>query len=175
MFQSFYPSENVESVYDYDFEAKYREGYRAIIFDIDNTIVVHKTDQTPQSLAFLTRLRDIGFGILFLSNGCERRVKSFADPVGMKYLYRAGKPNPKSYQKAMEILGTNADNTLFFGDQLFTDILGANRAGIHSVLVKPISRKEDPHIILKRPLERVVLAFYRRNRRLTQASSMPRS
>ena len=167
MFQSLYPTESVESVYNYDFEAKYREGYRGIIFDIDNTIVVHKTDQTPKSLAFLSRLRDIGFGVLFLSNGCERRVKSFADPVGMKYLYRAAKPNPKSYRKAMELLGTTPETTLFFGDQLFTDILGANRAGIPSVLVRPISRREDPHIVLKRPIERIVLAFYKRNCRKT--------
>ena len=57
---------------------------------------------------------------------------------------------------------TTTDNTLFVGDQLFTDVWGAKRVGIYSILVKPIDPKEEIQIVLKRYLERVVLHFYRK-------------
>lgn len=60
-------------------------------------------------------------------------------------------------------MGTDTDNTLFVGDQLFTDVWGAKRVGIRNILVKPIHPKEEIQIVLKRYLERVVLYFYIRS------------
>ena len=68
------------------------------------------------------------------------------------------------YIKAMDIMGTDRNNTFFVGDQLFTDVWGANRAGIMSVLVKPIDKHEEIQIILKRRLEWIVLFFYKRRK-----------
>ena len=65
----------------------------------------------------------------------------------------------------MERLGTDKENTLFVGDQLFTDIWGAKKAGIRTFLVKPIHPKEEIQIVLKRYLEKIVLFFYRRSQR----------
>jgi len=62
-------------------------------------------------------------------------------------------------------MGTKPSNTVFIGDQLFTDVYGANRAGIKSYFVKPIGPKEEIQIVLKRYLERIVLYFYRRQKR----------
>ena len=62
----------------------------------------------------------------------------------------------------MEVLGTNEKNTLFVGDQIFTDVYGANLADIHTILVKPIHPKEEIQIVLKRYLEKIVLFFYKR-------------
>ena len=62
----------------------------------------------------------------------------------------------------MELLGTDRTNTIFIGDQLFTDIYGARRTGIHSILVKPIHPKEEIQIVFKRYLERIVLYFYKK-------------
>ena len=86
----------------------------------------------------------------------------FNDVVQVSYIYKAGKPSVKNYIRAMELLGTNRENTLFVGDQIFTDIYGANRAGIRTILVKPIHPKEEIQIVLKRYLEKIVLFFYRR-------------
>ncbi|MBQ8547923.1 MAG: HAD hydrolase-like protein, partial [Lachnospiraceae bacterium] len=55
--------------------------------------------------------------------------------------------------------------TLSIGDQIFTDMWGANRAGIYTILVKPIGKKEEIQIVLKRYLEKVVLYFYRKNKK----------
>ena len=84
----------------------------------------------------------------------------FSDAVNSRYIYKAGKPSPKNYRKAMEIMKTTEETTLFVGDQLFTDVWGAKRLGIRNVLVKPIDKKEEIQIVLKRYLERIVLKSY---------------
>ena len=68
----------------------------------------------------------------------------------------------KNYNRAVEAMGLCKEEVLFVGDQLFTDVYGANRAGIYGILVKPINPKEEIQIVLKRYLEAVVLHFYKR-------------
>ena len=87
----------------------------------------------------------------------------FNERIGVDYVYNAHKPSTKNYRKAMEIMGTDRDTTVFIGDQLFTDVWGAKRTGIPSILVKPIHPKEEIQIVLKRYLERIVLFFYKRS------------
>lgn len=84
----------------------------------------------------------------------------FAQAVQGIYIENAHKPSVKNYVKAMGLLGTDRENTLFIGDQLFTDVYGAKRAGIRNILVKPIHPKEEIQIVLKRYLEKIVLYFY---------------
>ena len=89
----------------------------------------------------------------------------FNEEIGVNYIYDAHKPSTKNYKKAMEIMGTDLDNTIFIGDQLFTDVYGAKRTGIRNILVKPIHPKEEIQIILKRYLEKIVLYFYKKERK----------
>ena len=81
---------------------------------------------------------------------------------GTYYIYKANKPMVGSYEKGMKLMGTDRSNTLFVGDQLFTDVYGANRANVYSILVKPMNPKEEIQIVLKRYLERIVLHFYKK-------------
>ena len=162
LLRQFYPDECTDSVYEIDFRGWYARGYRGILFDVDNTLVPHGADATLQAIAFFQELRDIGFDTCLISNNKEERVKRFAQPVGSRYLHKAGKPSRAGYQKAMEMMGTDPGNTLFVGDQLFTDVYGARRAGVYSILTKPIHPKEEIQIVLKRYLERIVLFFYQR-------------
>lgn len=90
----------------------------------------------------------------------------FNDAVHVNYIYKAGKPGIKNYERAMDKMGTDDVNTFFVGDQLFTDVWGAKRTGIHSILVKPIHPKEEIQIVLKRYLEKIVLHFYKKKRKL---------
>lgn len=87
----------------------------------------------------------------------------FNEKIQVDYVYNAHKPSTKNYRKAMEIMGTDTGTTVFVGDQLFTDVWGAKRSGITSILVKPIHPKEEIQIVLKRYLEKVVLFFYKRS------------
>ena len=163
MLQTFYPSTECNSTYDIDFQRMYDLGYRGIIFDIDNTLVPHGAPADEKAIALFEKLREIGFQTLLLSNNKEPRVKSFCEQVGSDYIFKAGKPKKSGYEKAMERMGTTKETTFFVGDQLFTDVWGAKRTGLYSVLVKPIHPKEEIQIVLKRYLERIVLFFYHRS------------
>ncbi|MBD5392947.1 MAG: YqeG family HAD IIIA-type phosphatase [Lachnospiraceae bacterium] len=162
MLQRFYPDRYLRSAYEIDYESYYAKGYRGIIFDIDNTLVEHGAPADERSMALINRLKNIGFGIMLLSNNKEPRVKMFNDAVHVSYIFKAGKPARRGYEEAMQKLGTDVNTTLFVGDQLFTDVWGARNAGIFSILTQPIDKKEEIQIVLKRYLERIVLFFYKR-------------
>lgn len=164
MFKKLYPTKYLDSSYSIDYEQLYRSGIRGLIYDIDNTLVEHGMPATERAIKLFEQLRSIGFDTCLISNNKEPRVKPFADAVGSKYVYDAHKPSRKNYIRAMELMGTDTGNTYFIGDQIFTDVYGANRAGIPSILVKPIHPKEEIQIVLKRKLEKIVLFFYKRRK-----------
>lgn len=165
MLEKFYPDEYLDSAYEIDFEAWYKKGYRGVLFDIDNTLVRHGEPADARAKGLFARLRALGMRYCLISNNQLPRVKPFADEVQAFYIENAHKPSRKSYRRAMELMGTSAADTLFVGDQLFTDVYGAKRSGIRSILVKPIHPKEEIQIVFKRYLERIVLYFYDRKRR----------
>lgn len=165
MLERFYPHHEAESVAEIDYEGLFKQGFRGIIFDIDNTLVPHGAPADDKAIALFARLKEIGYKVMLLSNNKEPRVKSFNDAVGASYIYKAGKPKTAGYRKAMEQMGTKPEDTMFVGDQLFTDIWGAKKAGIETWLVKPIHPKEEIQIVLKRYLERIVLFFYHRRKK----------
>ena len=165
MFQRFYPDNEVDSAYEIDYKSLYEKGCRGVIFDIDNTLVPHGAPADDRAKQFFSRLRELGYKTVLLSNNKEPRVKSFADSVGSLYVFKAGKPGGRGYAKAMADMGTSSENTLFVGDQLFTDVWGARKMGIVTYLVKPIHPKEEIQIVLKRRLEWSVLFFYHRAKR----------
>ena len=160
--RNLYPRDYINSTYDIDFEKLYEEGYRGVIFDVDNTLVPHNAPADERAKALFVQLHQIGFKALLLSNNKEPRVKSFQEAViYCTYIYKAGKPGVAGYKKAMEQMGTDESNTIFVGDQILTDIWGANRAGIRSVMVKPVRKwHEEIQIIFKRFLEAIILLGY---------------
>ena len=143
----------------------YEEGYRGVIFDIDNTLVPHGAPADIRAQKLFAHLKELGFESCLLSNNKEPRVKMFNEEIKTHYIYDAHKPSIKNYQKAMEIMGTDLKSTLFVGDQLFTDVWGAKRTGIRNILVKPIHPKEEIQIVLKRRLEWIVLYFYKKQKK----------
>ena len=160
MFERFFPDEYLDSAYVVNYEKLYQQGYRGVLFDIDNTLVPHGAPADERAIQLFKELRDIGFSCCLVSNNKKKRVAPFASLVGAEYIELAAKPSRRGYERAMERLGTNPGNTVFIGDQLFTDIWGAKNAGLRNILVKPIHPKEEIQIVLKRYLERVVLHFY---------------
>ena len=158
--EPFYPKEWLDSTYEIDWEQWKRKGIRGVLFDIDNTLVPHGAPADSRAIALFEKLHALGFQTCLLSNNKEPRVKSFADQVHSPYIYKAGKPGVKNYNRAVQEMGLCKEEVLFVGDQLFTDVYGANRAGIYGILVKPINPKEEIQIVLKRYLEKIVLHFY---------------
>lgn len=165
MFNIFFPDDYVASTYVIKFEELYQKGYRGLIFDIDNTLVPHGFPADERALSLFGRLRQIGFDTCLISNNQEPRVRPFAEAVESKYVFDAHKPSTKNYRKAMRLMETDEQTTIFIGDQLFTDVWGAKRTGIKSILVKPIHPKEEIQIVLKRYLEKIVLYFYKKEKK----------
>ena len=161
MFQKFYPDLYVDSTYHIRFEQLWADGYRGLIFDIDNTLVTHGAPANEKAKALFARLKEIGFSCCLLSNNDEPRVAMFNDDVQVFYVYDAHKPSVSGYMAAMEKMGTDKETTMFIGDQIFTDIYGAKRTGLTAIMVRYIYWKEEIQIILKRRLEAIVLLFYR--------------
>lgn len=164
LLERFYPDEYLDSTYSIDFAELAKKGYRGVLFDIDNTLVPHGAPADQRAKALFAHLRELGMDYCLISNNQLPRVKPFADAIGGKYIEDAHKPSTKNYRKAMQMMGCTEKDSLFVGDQLFTDVWGAKRAGMHTILVKPIHPKEEIQIVLKRYLEKIVLYFYKKDR-----------
>ena len=161
-----YPDCTAASAYTIPYEKLWRKGVRGLLFDIDNTLVPHGAPATEESVALFARLHEIGFATCLISNNKDPRVKPFADAIDTDYLCDAHKPSGKGFRKACAQMGTDEKNTVFIGDQIFTDILGANLAGLPNILVKPLDPHEEIQIVFKRKLERPILWLYHRKKRL---------
>ena len=98
MMEKFYPDEYLDSTYEIDFDELYAQGYRGVIFDIDNTLVRHGAPADERACALFAHLKELGFACMLLSNNKEPRVKMFNDAVNVSYIYKAGKPNPANYK-----------------------------------------------------------------------------
>lgn len=161
----FYPGEIEGSTYTIDFEELYRAGVRGLIFDIDNTLVEHDAPADERAKELFERLKRIGFKCCLVSNNDRERVELFNRDVGVFMEVKAGKPSRRGYRAAMKKMHTDESNTVVIGDQIFTDIWGANRAKLRSILVEPLAKHEEIQIVLKRVPEKLVLYLYQRARR----------
>lgn len=164
--KNLYPNRYFDKKEDIPIEQYFEKGYRGILFDIDNTLVPHDKPVDEKARLFIKRLKALGFGVCLISNNDEERVKMFADPLEVSYVYKAWKPGSRGYLEGMKMLGTDLSNTLFVGDQIFTDIWGARRVGMYSILLDPIDPKEEIQIILKRIPEKFIKWNYRRTHKL---------
>ena len=165
MFERFFPDAYMDSTYVIDFEKLYKEGIRGVIFDIDNTLVPHGAPADERAIRLFARLRSIGLDYCLISNNQLPRVKPFADAVQAKFVEDAHKPSRENYLKAMKLMHVDLDSCIFVGDQIFTDVYGAKRCGMRTILVKPLHPKEEIQIVLKRYLEKIVLYFYQKEKR----------
>lgn len=163
MFKMLYPFACVNSVFTIDYSKLHNAGYKAIIFDIDNTLVHHGKESTPEIDALFKKLHSMGFKTLLMSNNCRRRIEKFNKNINTLFIPDAGKPCTKNYKKALGMLGVKDTEVIFIGDQLFTDVLGANKTGIPSILVQYFRGNSGKGIGKRRKLENILLKFYYSN------------
>lgn len=168
MFKAFYPYEYVESVFAIDYEKLFKKGYKAVIFDIDNTLVPHGKDSTAEVDELFKQIHGIGLKTLLLSNNDEERITRFLKNIDSLYICDAEKPKTENYLKAVKLLGVKKEEVVFIGDQIFTDIYGANKSGIDNILVEFIGAKVETKIGIRRNLEKIILKFYRMNKSCQQ-------
>ena len=122
MLNKLYPDTYLDSVDDIDFEMYYKKGIRGIVSDIDNTLVPHGAPADEHIIKVFEKIHGMGIDTCLISNNRKLRVEPFAKAVNSKFIYDAHKPSRESYKKAMELMNTDKESTLFIGDQIFTFI-----------------------------------------------------
>lgn len=133
-------------------------GIDALLVDLDDTLVPAGGDALGSGAGDWFRLmRDAGFRVLILSNGKPERVAHWAAELGVEGLSLVGKPFGRAFRRGLAALGSEPDRTAMVGDQVFTDVLGANRMGLLSILVTPLSPGRLFHTRLLRKVERRIL------------------
>ena len=122
-----------------DLDELYSQGIRCILFDRDNTVVPRNAHEAPASVhAWLERARTMGFACAMVSNNWFRsHVQRSARELKVQGIHSALKPLPFNIRKACKAAGVTPHNTVLIGDQLFTDILGGNLAGVSTIMVRP--------------------------------------
>ena len=147
-----------------DYQKLYQKGFRGIIFDIDNTLVHHGDDSTPEIDDLFRKIQRLGLKTLLLSNNDRGRVERFIKNIDTPYICDADKPNPQNYLKAVEMLNIKKEEAVVIGDQVFTDILGANRSGLASILVRFIRQDDEKWIGKRRYVEYAILECWKRDK-----------
>ena len=164
MIRLLYPGQYVESVFQIDFCGLYDRGVRGLIFDIDNTLVPHGADSTPEVDALFARLKEMGFRCLMLSNNGPDRIRRFLRNIDADFIDNSGKPRRRAGKAALCRLGLPKEQTVLIGDQVFTDILCANLTGIPSILVRYIGYDPNADPGKRRRLEARILGLWKRTR-----------
>lgn len=168
----YYPYEYVEDVFSIDYKALYEKGFRGLIFDIDNTLVPHGADSTEEIDKLFLCIHETGLKTLLLSNNSEARVKRFKENIDTLFIYDANKPESEAFKQAVVMLGIKDEETIVVGDQVFTDIYGANMSGLASILVKYIGYYKKEKKGIRRNIEKVILYFYRHSRKYQHRLSL---
>ncbi len=161
MFAKLIPKLTIASIYEIDIQQLWTDGIRGIITDLDNTLVGSRVAYaSPEVEQWIRRAESIGFKVVIVSNNRNSRVSRFAEPLNVPFIYSAGKPTLGAFYKAMDKIGTTVNQTAMIGDQLFTDVLGGNRLGLYTILVNPVTPKEEAFPTkINRQLEKIVKRF----------------
>lgn len=163
MYKNFLPSEFVKSVFDILPERLLEKGIRGIITDLDNTLVEwDRPEATPKLASWLKSMKDAGIQVTIVSNNSELRVKSFADPLGIPFIYKARKPMGKAFRKALHTMDVKREEVVVIGDQLLTDVVGGNRLNLHTILVVPVAKSDGFFTRFNRLVERRIFKDLKR-------------
>ncbi len=149
------PCHLMESIYWLTPDVLKELGVRLVLADLDNTLTPYEEPlPSPALRQWKEELEGSGITLFVVSNSRKsRRCPDFCEALGIPYVRHAGKPGTKGFQQALRQTGIPASEALMVGDQIFTDILGANRAGIRTVLVRPMAWGKNPGRRLRYAIE----------------------
>ena len=138
-------------------------GVRALVLDIDNTLVTYAVEEpTQEVIEWVNNMRESGLMLSIASNNHEERVARFNEKLGLFIMCESKKPSRKAVKRASEHFGVKPSECAVIGDQIFTDVLCASRAGATAILVKPIPYNENLFFRFKRVCEKPFIRAYKR-------------
>lgn len=136
-------------------------GVRGVLLDIDNTLEPYENAVPGEHVVlWLKALEASGIKAGFVSNNDQERVELFNKDLRLTAFWKARKPFSKNALLAMKQMGVTPEETIFIGDQIFTDVWAAKNAHIRSALLPPINDKRDIFTKFKRALEKIILLGY---------------
>jgi HAD superfamily phosphatase (TIGR01668 family) len=161
MLEILFPNDYIESIFQLDITQLKKDGIKGIIFDIDNTLVPYDVlEPTEEIIHFFEAIKSQGLKIALLSNNTEDRVIKFNKKLKVIAIHKSGKPSTKNFKEAIGRMECSKEEVVIVGDQIFTDVFGGNRFGIKTILVKPISDKDQWVTKIKRGIEKKVIRRY---------------
>lgn len=158
MFKKYKPTWMVEAIYQITPEQLKKRNFKAILTDLDNTLIAwNNPDGTEELLAWIKEMKAAGIPVMVVSNNKAVRIERAIEKLDLEYIQRAMKPLTKGFREAERRLGLPKEQILMVGDQIMTDIRGANAAGIQNVLVKPIVESDAWNTKFNRSMERRIM------------------
>ena len=162
-----YPKEYLNSVKEISIDLLKKNHIKGLILDVDNTLIDFEKEMPTGVKEWVETLKkfEIKFCILSNSNNVEK-VGAVAEKLDIPFIHFAKKPFRVGFEKAQKVLELEANEIAVVGDQIMTDVIGANRSKMFPILVKPIDEKDYLVTKIKRPFEKIIINFYlkRKNR-----------
>lgn len=155
MNKNYIPFACATSIYDIEISFYKKLGVKTILIDLDNTLDSHKVElPSERAKEFVKTLKENKIDLIIVSNNFNRRVKAYADALGIHMTSMNLKPFPFKINRLLKEKGLKKEETILIGDQLLTDILAGNRAGLKTILVDPLTTDEQNFTRIRRIFER---------------------
>ena len=156
-----YPNYYCKKITDIKLEFLRDNSIKALILDVDNTLIDIDKKMVDGLVEWHNKIISSGIKTIILSNSNKiHKIETVAKALNIEYLYLGLKPLNRGFKKAIAKLGLQPENIAAVGDQIFTDVIGANRCGLFSILVKPVSNKDFLITKIKRPIEQKIINNY---------------
>ncbi len=160
-----YPDLYLNSVIDINATLLKKNKLEALILDVDNTLIDYYKNLIDGAEDWCENLKSEGIKCIILSNSNKKeKVETVAKKLGIKYVMFAKKPLKSGFKKALEKLEMKPEQVAVVGDQIFTDVVGAKRMKMFSILVKQVGEKDIFITKVKRPIENAIIKKYLREK-----------
>lgn len=157
MLDLFIPDVYAQSIYTINYKKLKKNGIKCLLFDLDNTIASYKTKEPDQKVKELIARLEEDFKVIIISNSNKNRLRPFKEKLNIDVAFSSKKPLKGKYKKILSLYKFRIDEVACIGDQLLTDILGANRMGFTSILVNRVAKYEMFFTRVNRFFERFIL------------------
>lgn len=157
MFNNYKPTWLVSAIYQITPEQLHKHGIKAVLTDLDNTLIAwNNPEGTVELREWIQTMKEAQIPVIVVSNNSAERIDKVVRELGLDYVPRALKPLTRGFKQAHQLLKLPYSEMVMVGDQLMTDIHGANRAGIRTILVKPVVATDSWKTNINRFFERKI-------------------
>lgn len=165
----FYPDIYAKNIYTINYNKLKDKGIKCLVFDLDNTLVPVKAKMTTREVeTFIRRLRQNKFTVILMSNSPKKRVSLFKKSLDIPVFSFSMKPLKRKYKKMLKEYGFDLSEVACIGDQIMTDIWGANKMGFTSILVDKMTKEDFKWTKLNRIVESLILKHFHHKKRFTK-------